>query len=61
MADISALEEGVKAAEMGADMLSTTLSGYTLESPMKKDSTEIEIHEAHVSQTDVQIVKEGRI
>ena len=61
MADISALEEGVKAAEMGADMLSTTLSGYTLESPLKNDCPDFELLEALVKQTDVPVVLEGRI
>ncbi len=61
MADISTLEEGLKAAEMGADMLSTTLSGYTLESPLKNDGPDFELLENLVKQTELPVVLEGRI
>ena len=61
MADISTVEEGIKAAEMGADMLSTTLSGYTLESPLKDDGPDFELLKELVEKTDVPVVLEGRI
>ena len=61
MADISTVEEGIKAAEMGADMLSTTLSGYTLESPLKEDGPDFELLKELVEKTDVPVVLEGRI
>jgi len=61
MADISTLEEGLKAAGMGADLLSTTLSGYTMESQGKPDGPDFELLEALVKQTNVPVVLEGRI
>ena len=33
MADVSGVEEGLRASDMGADLVATTLSGYTSESP----------------------------
>lgn len=62
MADISTLEEGIKAQEAGADVLSTTLAGYTLESansPSKEP--DFELLKQLVEQTDLPVVLEGRI
>lgn len=42
MADISTFAEGMAAAEAGANLLSTTLSGYTEESP-KSDLPDFEL------------------
>lgn len=62
MADISTLEEGIKAQEAGADILSTTLAGYTLESansPIKEP--DFELLKNLVEQTNLPVVLEGRI
>lgn len=62
MADISTLEEGIKAQEAGADILSTTLAGYTLESansPSKEP--DFELLKNLVEQTNLPVVLEGRI
>lgn len=62
MADISTLEEGIKAKEAGADILSTTLAGYTLESvnsPSKEP--DFELLKKLVETTKMPVVLEGRI
>ena len=61
MADISTVEEGIKAAESGANMLSTTLSGYTLESPLKNDGPDFALLEELAKKVDIPVVLEGRI
>ena len=61
MADISTLEEGIKCAELGADILSTTLSGYTTQSPIETDGPDFKLLEALVKETDKPVVLEGRI
>jgi len=62
MADISTLEEGLKAKEAGADVLSTTLAGYTMESlNSPPDSPDFELLKQLVEQTGLPVVLEGRI
>lgn len=61
MADISTLEEGVNAEKLGADILSTTLSGYTKESLGKGDEPDFELLKALVKNTKLPVVLEGRI
>lgn len=62
MADISTLEEGLKAKEAGADILSTTLAGYTIESANSPaDGPDFELLKQLVEQTGLPVVLEGRI
>lgn len=61
MADISTVEEGILAAKAGADILSTTLSGYTQNSPEETDSPDFELLSELVNKTDKPVVLEGRI
>jgi N-acylglucosamine-6-phosphate 2-epimerase len=60
MADVSTVEEGLNAAKLGANMISTTLSGYTQFSAAQ-DGPDFGLLEELVKQTDVPIVLEGRI
>lgn len=61
MADISTLEEGIECEKAGVDMLSTTLSGYTQNSPLKNEGPDFELLEQLVKNTNLPVVLEGRI
>jgi N-acylglucosamine-6-phosphate 2-epimerase len=60
MADIATYEEGVQAAESGADIISTTLSGYTDNSP-RLDGPDFELIERLAKSVSVPVIGEGRI
>lgn len=59
MADISTLEEGLAAAEAGADIVATTLSGYTPYSPQQEPPDYTLIAEL-AARIRVPIIAEGR-
>lgn len=61
MADIATLEEGINCARLGADIISTTLSGYTVESGEPTEEPDFELLEKLVSKLDKPIILEGRI
>jgi N-acylglucosamine-6-phosphate 2-epimerase len=60
MADISTLEEGLAAAEIGFDVLSTTMSGYTPYSPQRPEP-DFDLLAALVRRVAVPVIAEGRI
>ncbi|HZO91467.1 MAG TPA: N-acetylmannosamine-6-phosphate 2-epimerase [Chthonomonadaceae bacterium] len=63
MADISTLEEGVAAAEAGADLVATTLSGYTSYTAHKKASgdPDLELVGQLAQAVSVPVICEGRV
>jgi len=61
MADISTLEEGKNCAKLGADIISTTLAGYTDESGEAGETPDFELLEKLVQAVDKPIFLEGRI
>ncbi|MFB7556464.1 N-acetylmannosamine-6-phosphate 2-epimerase [Streptomyces brevispora] len=60
MADVSTLEEGVEAARLGADFVSTTLSGYVPGTP-KQTGPDLALVAALRASIDIPVVAEGRI
>ncbi len=61
MADVATLQEGVSARILGADIVSTTLSGYTLESPETSDQPDFKLLKGLVEAVDCPVILEGRI
>ena len=61
MADISTFEEGVNARLLGADIISTTLAGYTVESMPASDEPAFDLLEKLVKELKCPVILEGRI
>ena len=61
MADISTLEEGINAEKLGANILSTTLSGYTQFSQNRGNGPDFELLKQLVDNTNLPVALEGRI
>lgn len=61
MADISTLDEGMNCQELGANIVSTTLAGYTQFSPLKSDEPDFELLKELVNNLNVPVILEGRI
>jgi N-acylglucosamine-6-phosphate 2-epimerase len=60
MADVSTLGEGVTAAELGADLIATTMSGYTSYS-RQLPGPDLQLIQELSSAVSVPIIAEGRI
>jgi len=60
MADISTLEEGLKAYEAEADLIATTLSGHTSYT-LNRPKPDLELVKALSERVDVPIIAEGHI
>lgn|SRR5574344_522100 len=61
MADIATLQEGINCESLGVDIVSTTLSGYTLESKTESDKPDFNLLEDLVNNTELAVILEGRI
>ncbi len=61
MADISTFEEGINAENLGADIVSTTLAGYTDESGEAGDGPDFELLEKLVKNLEKPVFLEGRV
>ena len=59
--DGATYDEAMYCAELGVDIISTTLSGYTQESLSDSDTPDFELLQKIVENTDVPVILEGRI
>lgn len=60
MADCATLDDGIAAAAAGADLVGTTLSGYT-EDTEKTDGPDLKLVAALSTQLDIPVICEGRV
>ena len=60
MADVATFDEGVRAAEAGADIVGTTLSGYTGRAA-RPEGPDLDLVEALAARLPVPVFAEGRI
>lgn len=60
MADVATLSEGVEAARLGVDLIGTTMSGYTPDSP-RLAGPDLELVRALAGAVTVPVIAEGRI
>lgn len=61
MADISTFEEGINCSELGADIVSTTLAGYTNTSGEPTDGPDFDLLTKLVKTVNIPVILEGRI
>lgn len=62
IADISTFEEGANASELGADIISTTLSGYTKETRYKANiGPDFDLLAELTEELSIPVIMEGRI
>jgi len=62
MADVSTLSEGLMAVEAGADLVSTTLYGYTKETELPSDAGPgLDLLRSLAEKCDVPVILEGRV
>lgn len=61
MADIAIFEEAKNATELGCDIVSTTLSGYTIETQDKPNEPDFELVKKIKQNLDVFVILEGKI
>ncbi|MFE2378745.1 N-acetylmannosamine-6-phosphate 2-epimerase [Streptomyces sp. NPDC059398] len=60
MADVSTAQEGVAAAALGVDLISTTLSGYTPYSP-QQPGPDLALVAELAARVDIPVIAEGRL